>query len=205
MTTHKPRVNNLPKCLESLRNQTLKADKIVFTLSRKDFTEEELPDALKADDIEIQWIEDDIKVWKKLAVMFDLYPEDEIINCDDDVYYQPNFVEQLHNKHIQTGMPVSPDDANYRGLVHHNGYASLVKAEYFKGYRPTKEVIDNVIAADIWYSFIVYMNGYRYVRCTECFDKRTMLPTPSPYTASHINKVSDEWKWLQNYYNFYKY
>ena len=104
LTSYDKRICTVPLVLERLMNQTLKPDRIVLYLSVKNFPEKEaeLPLRLlemRKQGLEIRWLEEDLKSYKKLLPALKDFPNDLLITVDDDLYMDLNMVERLYENH----------------------------------------------------------------------------------------------------------
>lgn len=100
LTSYPARIDKVHICIKSLMEQKLKANKIVLTLSEKEFEgkEKDLPDTLMElcdHGLEILWCEDDLKPHKKYYYIMQKEPEAIIITTDDDVIYDPSLINNL--------------------------------------------------------------------------------------------------------------
>jgi len=96
LTTYDKRLHQVYLTIESLMQQSLKANKIVLWLS-KHYRHQALPPVLQQQQnrgLEIDFCED-IRSYKKLIPSLKKYPDAAIITVDDDVYYHPNMIENL--------------------------------------------------------------------------------------------------------------
>ena len=104
MTSFPARIRFVPKTMERLMNQTVKPDRIILWLSRDQFPNEEqdLPIRLiemKAQGLEIEWCDGDIRSYKKFIPALQKYPDSILIIVDDDLIYDTNMVETLMEGH----------------------------------------------------------------------------------------------------------
>lgn len=98
LTSYPARIGEIHKVLESLVNQTYKADAIILYLAEEQFPDKYLPVELGAfmkSGVEIHWCEKDLKSHKKYFYAFQEYPDDYIITADDDFYYDKYMIEEL--------------------------------------------------------------------------------------------------------------
>jgi len=100
LTSYPKRITYVHKTLKSLFNQTVLADKIVLNLSIEEFPErnKDLPNSLKnyiKKGLEINWC-NDIKSYKKLIPTLKKYPNSIIVTADDDIVYNPDWLELLY-------------------------------------------------------------------------------------------------------------
>lgn len=125
MTTFPERINTVHIALNSLINQTLKADKICLYLSVEDFPNKEadLPNELsslqKRGLVEILFKQDNLKSHKKYVYAFQDYADDVIITVDDDLIYEPDLIEWLYISYLNHPEAISTKRAHY--IVTENG------------------------------------------------------------------------------------
>lgn len=99
LTTYQLRIPTVHLVIESLLNQTVKADKIVLWLAPEDFSdpEKQIPAELLAlvpKGLTIDW-HHNIRSYEKLIPSLKKYPDAIIITVDDDSIYQDDVVERL--------------------------------------------------------------------------------------------------------------
>lgn len=97
LTSYPPRFPHLAKTLRSLLDQSISADRTILWLAAKDINA--LPDdvlSLKTHGLEIRSTRD-IKSYKKLIPALELWPNAHFVTADDDVYYPPDWLENLAN------------------------------------------------------------------------------------------------------------
>jgi mutator protein MutT len=105
LTTYPDRIETVYLTIYSLLFQTIKPFKILLWLSKDEFSnmENDLPDSLlhlKKSGLEVRWVEDNLKSFKKLIYSLTEFPDDLIITVDDDVYYQPDCIERLYSSYL---------------------------------------------------------------------------------------------------------
>lgn len=96
LTTYSKRLHEVHLAIESIMEQTMKANKIILWL-QNDLKDVQLPRSLymlQERGLEIKFCED-IRSYKKLIPTMRLYPQDAIITIDDDVIYNIDFLENL--------------------------------------------------------------------------------------------------------------
>lgn len=104
-TSFPKRINTIAPMLNSIINQTLKADKIVLWLAQSEFSEKEksLPEYIlnfvKEGKLIIEWC-DDLKSHKKYFYALKKYVNDIIILVDDDLIYDKNLIRSLINSYL---------------------------------------------------------------------------------------------------------
>ena len=104
LTTFPARIEYVHYTINTLLNQTLKADKVILWLAEEQFPnkEKDLPKdllRLKNFGLTISWCED-LKSYKKLIPTIQTYPNDIIVTADDDVFYEPDTLEHLYNAYL---------------------------------------------------------------------------------------------------------
>ncbi|MGE4315995.1 glycosyltransferase [Acinetobacter sp.] len=102
LTTFPDRIEKTWLVVESLIDQTNPPDKIVLTLSSKQFTNglAGLPKKLLSQlnrGLEIIWTDDDLRSHKKYYYVMIKYPNAKVITVDDDFFYSQGMVEHLLN------------------------------------------------------------------------------------------------------------
>lgn len=112
MTSYPPRIANVHIALDSLFNQTRKADKIFLWLSKDEFPngEEDLPKDLLAyvpAGLEIIWCDGNMKSHKKYLYAMRRFPEALIITVDDDLIYEDSMVDTLFKSYLRYPEAVS--------------------------------------------------------------------------------------------------
>ena len=105
LTSYPARISTVHLTIESLLDQTVKAEEIILWLAEEEFAnkEKELPDkllSLTTKGLTIKWC-GNIKSHKKLIPALKKYPEKVIITLDDDIIYYGKTIETLYNCHIQ--------------------------------------------------------------------------------------------------------
>lgn len=180
-------VNILPYTLYSLLNQSYKPDVILLWLDKEHWSQNNIPESIKNIQkygITIMYC-NDIKSYKKLIPTLNLYPNDIIITCDDDVYYRRNMVELLVNsyknnpKHVYVHRAHRLRFDNMGNLLPYNDWHLDVSGETNKRIFPTgvggclykksffhKDICNEKLfmelapkADDIWFYFMEFLNG----------------------------------------------
>ena len=100
LTTFPGRIGIVHKTIQSLKNQSFKADKIILYLSEKEFPKKmrEIPTSLKElqdNRFEIHWVKKTLFSFQKLIPALKEYPEAIIVTADDDILYSRNWLELL--------------------------------------------------------------------------------------------------------------
>lgn len=97
LTTYGKKIHEVYLVIESIFQQTLKANKIVLWLSEKDFSDEALPILLKKQKkrgLEIRYCED-LRSYTKVIYSFEEFKGYHIVSIDDDVVYPVDMIERF--------------------------------------------------------------------------------------------------------------
>lgn len=107
LTTYDKRLHEVYLTIESIMQQTYKANKIVLWLTEdlKDSIPQTLLLQMKRG-LEIKYCED-LRSYKKLIPALKMYPEDIIVTIDDDVIYNIDTLELLIKTHLKYPEAVS--------------------------------------------------------------------------------------------------
>lgn len=103
LTTYGKRINNVFRTIESVFQQTRKANRVILWLADDEYSEAEIPLYLlrqKERGLEIKYTKD-IKSYKKLIPTLQIYPDAFIITIDDDYMYPLTLIEHLLRAHKQ--------------------------------------------------------------------------------------------------------
>ena len=100
LTSFPGRISCAHLSINTLLQQTMKPDRLILWLAEEQFPqkENELPTnltELTKLGLEIKWCED-LKSYKKLLPALKEFPNDIIITADDDIYYEPDWLESLY-------------------------------------------------------------------------------------------------------------
>jgi len=106
LTSYPARIQTVHLTIESLLNQTVKAEKIVLALGEDQFPkkEEELPEKLTSlfgNRFEILWTPKDLRSFTKLIPALKKYPDKAIIIGDDDIVYPKDWAEKLYRAYLK--------------------------------------------------------------------------------------------------------
>lgn len=97
-TSYPARIGNISKVLNTIREQTIKPDKVVLYLAEKQFQERRLPkEVVDLIDgwFEVRWTIDDLMSHKKYYYAMKDFPDDIIITIDDDMMYKDYMISEL--------------------------------------------------------------------------------------------------------------
>ena len=106
LTSFPLRVGRLWIVIESLLRQTKKPDEIILWLSRTQFPNElmDLPQKLLKQmecGLDIRFVDEDIRSYKKFYYVFQEYPDDIIVTADDDIMYPDYMIADLYETYKQ--------------------------------------------------------------------------------------------------------
>ena len=126
LTSFPARIEDVEIVIRCLKRQTILPEKILLWLSRKQFvTDDSIPQELidLQDEIfEIILVEDDFRSHKKYYYACKNYPDNTIITCDDDQFYDPKMIERLlNNSASHPGCII----ANKTSHIQHNNDGTL--------------------------------------------------------------------------------
>lgn len=172
MTTYNKRIGNIPTVLDTIYAQTVIPDLVVINLAYEEVVPDKVQNYINAHNIEVNRVPD-TKVYKKIVPTLKKYPNDCVINIDDDKLYPPEMIADfmdIHKKHPYN--PISGNRQVFAGRQCHHGYASLVKAEYFGEYLDLimdENVIKNCPSSDLVYTYFANKAGYPYIRTSNVY------------------------------------
>lgn len=104
LTTYPPRLKTVFLTIESLLNQTLKPHKIVLWLSSQEINTQDIPKnllKLKPRGLEIRFVDENIKSYKKLIYALAEFSHCLIVTADDDFLYPHWFLQGLYQSYQQ--------------------------------------------------------------------------------------------------------
>ena len=167
LTSWKKRIQNVPMVIQSILTGTKTPDKIVLNLSTDEFLlkDKELPTYLlmlkETNKIEINWVKENTKAFKKIIPTMKLYPESVVISIDDDIIYPEFFLEKMVSKYNETGNIITWWDSKINNIPFVTGDSTLYDTEKLTPFiyeKLTQEII-NSNADDIWYSWCIRQLG----------------------------------------------
>lgn len=124
LTSFPARINDVYLTIESLFQQSLKADRVILWLSKENFPQQldDLPETLlkqQARGLEIKFVEGDLGPYKKIIYALQQMPDSLIITFDDDILYPLDSIDLLYRAyrkepgviHCHRGHRVTYDNA----------------------------------------------------------------------------------------------
>lgn len=102
LTSYPPRLKTVFLVIESLLNQSFKPDKIILWLSTSEIKPTDIPNnllKLKSRGLEIKWVDENIKSYKKLIHAIEAFSDYHIVTCDDDLMYHNWFLQGLYQSY----------------------------------------------------------------------------------------------------------
>ena len=103
LTSYPARINQLHLTVQSILRQSMNAGKVILYLALSDFPDKVLPtklEQLKQYGLEIKFVDEDLKSYKKFYYSALRYPDKIIITADDDVLYPEDWIENLYKTHL---------------------------------------------------------------------------------------------------------
>jgi len=100
LTTFSSRIQSVHKTIESLLNQTVKADRVLLWVCQDDFSRDTIPEILKLQEkrgLEVRYCKRDLGPYTKYHYTLLEYPDSLLITADDDMLYPIDFIEQLYH------------------------------------------------------------------------------------------------------------
>jgi hypothetical protein len=98
LTTYPARLDDVWLTIESLFLQTYTPWKIILVLARDEFNDVEFPRELSEQvnrGLEIVWVDENTKSYKKLLPVVERFPESCIVTFDDDVIYERKRLQRI--------------------------------------------------------------------------------------------------------------
>ncbi|MDQ0595111.1 hypothetical protein QFZ37_003480 [Chryseobacterium ginsenosidimutans] len=197
ITTFPERISKIWIVIECMLRQTLLPNKIILWLSKEQFPNEmnDIPKKLLKyyhnNQIEINFVDDDLRSHKKYYYAFQEYPDDLIITIDDDIFYPSNIIEDLislHNEFPDTicchraHKVLREEDGKISkyakwqkvfgisgptfDLFHTSGGGTLYKASFFNKEVLNKKTIKEqcFMADDVWLNVMAQINKTKTVK-----------------------------------------
>jgi len=92
LTSFPARIDSAWISIESLLHQDIRPRKVILVLAEEEFPQRRLPFMIRAQQkrgLEVLWVHENLKSYKKLLPVVIEYPDYFIFTADDDVYYEP--------------------------------------------------------------------------------------------------------------------
>ena len=171
LTTWHKRIRNIPVVLDTIFCQTIPPDVVVLNLSYEETIPAEVQNYIDSHNIEVNRVPD-TKVYKKLIPTLKKYPNDCIINIDDDWLYPEEMIADfmdIHEKYPE--YPISGNRVIYQGMQCHCGCASLTKASFFGEYidKIDQEIMSNCPSDDMVFTYFANLANHPYIRTKDIY------------------------------------
>ncbi len=203
MTSWKKRIDNVSQVIETLLKNEVLPDLIVINLAISEFPnkESDLPDTLvklisKNKLIEINWLQNNTLVWKKIIPTIIKYPNACIIGIDDDFIYPTDFIKTFKSAHeLKKNIGLAGNKDILSGYKAHCGCASLVTYNMFNGtLELLNETMINSYADDLFYTYAMTKGGNHYEYVGKMFfTNMKSFNQISPYSKGHHINVHSLW------------
>ena len=135
LTTHGKRIHSVFRTIESIFQQTYKANKVVLYLGDKEYTSiEQLPITLQRQvdrGLTVRFVKD-VRSYTKLVPALKEFPSAAIITVDDDFFYPFDLIERLMNAHKKNPKAVCARVLKKLELIGKNKLKSYDDLERFK-------------------------------------------------------------------------
>lgn len=100
LTSFPARMPYIHRCLYSLMNQEVKPHRIILWLAEGQFPNgmNDIPEKVKELlplGLEIRWVKEDLRSYKKLLPALKAFPDAIIVTADDDLYYPKDWLKDL--------------------------------------------------------------------------------------------------------------
>lgn len=190
LTTFPLRIGRLWLVIESMRRQTIQPDKIILWLASSQFAKDDIPKSLqwycKNYILEIRFVDEDLRSYKKFYYSLLEYPKDVIVTIDDDIFYKKNLLGELIETYVNydkeavvahRGYDVVKTQnslTSYRSwnksinylklssnIFHTSGGGTLYKKSFFDDRVLDKHVFIEkcLLADDVWLNIMLQLNG----------------------------------------------
>lgn len=161
LTSFGKRIHDVYLTVESLFQQSHKADRILLCLSAEEFNESNLPAVLKAQrqrGLEIEFVEKDLGPYTKFYYALRKYPDALLITVDDDILYPIDMVDRLYSAHLQAPEMIHCGRAHRIALDEHGALLP-----YKKWWRSSKAAESSLLIFPTGVGGVLYFPG--------CFDE----------------------------------
>lgn len=206
ITSYPPRIKGVADVVKNMVEQTIKPDTIFLTLSKLEFQNEteslpeELVELIDDGTLAVNWTDDNTKTMKKVFPVLDkMEPDDLIVIIDDDITFPNDFIERRLNDFYKFGQKFgisSNHDCEAEVSCVVSGAGSMMERRMLDGYERflTKDVVSTF--EDDWaYMFIMRLNGYRFIACSDYpktrYDYKKLAPSKCYNTKKTIKVMTD--------------
>jgi len=189
LTSFPARMDYIEYTLFSLIKQTIRPQKIILWLSLEEFPnkEKDISDNLLRYNqfgLEINFVNENIKSFKKLVFAIKEYPENVIVTSDDDVYYKPDWLYLLFITH-----KLNPKD-----IISHKIHRISFSNKTIKPYLKWKNYPSNVSFLNFFvgYGGVLYPPGSLFKDVTNTALFLSLCPTADDiwfYTMALLNNT----------------
>ncbi|WP_444934177.1 glycosyltransferase family A protein [Microbulbifer sp. JTAC008] len=104
LTSYGKRIHDIHLCIESLFQQSLKADLIVLWLSTKEFPDYMLPNILMRQvdrGLRVEFVDEDLGPYTKYYYALQKFPDSLIVTVDDDILYPMDTIDMLYQSYLK--------------------------------------------------------------------------------------------------------
>ncbi len=170
LTSHSHRVNDVSLTIESLFQQSLKADKIILCLAKDEFSSCNLPELLKLQQqrgLEIDFCDEDLGPYTKFYYTLKKYPDSLIVTVDDDLLYPHDMLDLLYRAYLENPSCVHCHRAHRMIL---DGRSQLLPYKQWE--RPTQESSPSRLIFPTGVGGVLYFPG---CFADDILDKKTFM------------------------------
>jgi len=204
LTSWKKRINNVHNIIEYIMDNTILPNKICINLTIEEFPnyEKDLPTVLidtinqYKSIIEINWIVNNTKVWKKLIPTLCKYRHAVVISIDDDWKYPNDIIETLYNDYCKYDKkyPITGNKIKLFNMNCHCGSGSLTTYDLLNNKNQFNTLSDSCIQVgsdNIFYTYCAFVNGNEYKQSSKMFF-RNMTPFQANDAYSQSNDIIEK-------------
>lgn len=236
LTSFPPRLKYLHLTLASLLNQSEKPDRIILWLSQNEIKKDDLPKKIKKlqnKGIEIKFIQENIKSYKKLIYTLKIIKNGIIITTDDDEIYPQDFIKKMIDKYDKKN--IIAYRCRYMKKIKKSELSPYQTWKHAKSNKPSfnlfpigvggilyppnslnKEVFNKKIylkyaptGDDIWFKAMALLNNRKTIMVNQKSKKFISINKAQEtnlWKNNVLNNKNDEQiKNIFDYYNLYKY
>ena len=195
LTSYPLRIETVHLTVQSLLNQTIKADKLILWLSPEEFPgmENDLPSELlylSKNGLEIEWC-NNIRSYKKLIPALKKYRDEIIITFDDDLIYNNKTLEILYDYHKKYKKDIIVHRIT-RMFYNESNELEPFKREYYYDNRKIKDNYLDVLKKPSYFNKLTGCGGCLYP--PGCFHNDVFN---EEIFMQNAPTSDDIWFWLQ--------